>query len=163
MEIQFRAFVEQDRPQLVTMISNFWDDLIALDPYKRMIHPPEYGEVYTRELLRRVAEQEGRLVWAVSEKHLLGFIAVEIDNQSEQNRVEIGPSRAGRIMELYVLPEYRGQGVGQEMIAEMERYLKQAGCDTIKIEVFSLNAGARRFYERLGYQEWVVDLFKRVS
>jgi hypothetical protein len=53
MEISFSSYSSADWPVLVATIDRFWDDLIAMDPYQRMVHPDEYGEVYSRELLAR--------------------------------------------------------------------------------------------------------------
>jgi len=147
----------------VEAIDQFWDDLRAMDPFGRMIHEPEYGEVYLRELLERIRGPNGKLILALVQTKPIGFVAAEIEVQSDQNRVEVGPSRAGRVLELYIVPEYRNHRIGEALMHEIEGYLREAGCDTIKIEVFAPNLGARRFYEHLGYSEWIVDVFKRLK
>ncbi len=163
MNLTFRDYQDSDRERLIELIEQFWDDLIAMDPYGRMIHEQDYGEVYTHELLKRFHTSEGRLIWACSDAKPVGFVVTEIEIQSAQNQVEVGTSRAGRVLELYVLPEHRDHGIGKALMREAELSLRSSGCDTIKIEVFAPNEGARRFYKSLGYSEWIVDIFKRLK
>ncbi len=46
---------------------------------------------------------------------------------------------------------FRGQGLGTRMAQEIEARALRGGCDRIGLKVAVDNAGARRFYERLGY------------
>jgi ribosomal protein S18 acetylase RimI-like enzyme len=53
---------------------------------------------------------------------------------------------------LAAYPRFRGQGHGSDLMAEVERQAHAAGCELISIEVFEINQGALRLYQRLGYQ-----------
>ncbi len=77
--------------------------------------------------------------------------------------MEVGQSKSGRILELFVEPSSRSRGVGAVLMREIEEYFMSLGCDTVKVEVFAPNAGALRFYRRLGYADWIVDLFKEIG
>lgn len=52
--------------------------------------------------------------------------------------------------ELYVRPDRRG-GTGTALVEAMRAELSARGCEEIQINVDSVDAGARRFYERLGF------------
>jgi ribosomal protein S18 acetylase RimI-like enzyme len=84
------------------------------------------------------------------------------------------------MQDLYVRPEYRNHGHGTRLIREIERMAKARGYDRVGLAVNSAdNAAAKRLYERLGYQhdgkakyldgvydgyeDWVIDLEKRLS
>lgn len=58
---------------------------------------------------------------------------------------------------LAVLPEFRGQGIGVRLMGEAERHAGEAGIGRMSVQVFSQNAGAARFYRRLGYREAARD------
>ncbi len=53
--------------------------------------------------------------------------------------------------ELYVAPEYRGQGIGASLLAAVEDVVRQRGAELVEINVDGGDTDARRFYERYGY------------
>ena len=53
--------------------------------------------------------------------------------------------------ELYVRPDRRGGGTGTALVAAMRAELCARDCEEIQINVDSVDTGARRFYERLGF------------
>jgi GNAT superfamily N-acetyltransferase len=60
--------------------------------------------------------------------------------------VGIGAREGTRVMQLYVAPEWAGQGIGARLLDRM------AGESAfLDLWAFQRNAGARRFYERHGF------------
>jgi len=59
---------------------------------------------------------------------------------------------AGVIIELYVLPAYRGRGIAEKLCLGAMHRLKHAGFQHVQLNVFSGN-GAKRLYEKLGFTE----------
>ena len=55
------------------------------------------------------------------------------------------------IHDLAVLPDYRGQGVGTELLAAVEQRARDDDCCKLTLEVLDDNHGARRLYEQLGF------------
>lgn len=53
--------------------------------------------------------------------------------------------------ELYVRPEFQGQGLGRELFAYAERALPEV--KRFRLEVTDVNEGAVRLYRRLGYRD----------
>ncbi len=53
--------------------------------------------------------------------------------------------------ELYVRPDRRGGGTGPALVAAMRAELSARDCEEVQINVDSVDTGARRFYERLGF------------
>lgn len=51
---------------------------------------------------------------------------------------------------LYVEPEFRGRGLGRQLIEEMEREAAALGASMIRLDSFSYQGG--EFYARLGYE-----------
>lgn len=60
-------------------------------------------------------------------------------------------STVGRLYSIAIMPEARGKGVGEKLVAACERAARARGCRTLQLEVHTNNAGAIRLYERLGY------------
>jgi ribosomal protein S18 acetylase RimI-like enzyme len=62
-----------------------------------------------------------------------------------------GP-RIGEIESLSVLPQYRGSGLGSELLDRLEQHLKGMGIDDMILGALPGNTDAIRLYERRGYQ-----------
>jgi len=54
------------------------------------------------------------------------------------------------IADLYVLPEFRRQGVGRSLIKELEKISKKTGVKKLFWQVFAPNLTARKFYWHIG-------------
>lgn len=67
------------------------------------------------------------------------------------------------IYEIFVRPEFRGQGVGTAALREAERWAIQSGKTKLALNVFWHNEGARRLYARLGFIETRVRMAKSVD
>ena len=55
------------------------------------------------------------------------------------------------IDELFVLPEYRGRGLGQGLLACAEAEFARIGCTNVSLQVSQDNHAARNFYCSRGY------------
>lgn len=61
------------------------------------------------------------------------------------------------IVDLFVLPEARGRNVGLDLLRCSARRFAARGAEFIKLEVDETNAGAERFYARLGFTKKTED------
>jgi ribosomal protein S18 acetylase RimI-like enzyme len=62
-----------------------------------------------------------------------------------------GP-RIGEIESLSVLPQYRGGGLGSELLRRLEQHLHERGVDDLILGALAGNHDAIRLYERRGYR-----------
>ena len=60
---------------------------------------------------------------------------------------------AGMISFFYILPEYRGQGLGAQMIGQAISTYRPMGRDKLRLICGEDNKNAKRFYERYGFKE----------
>jgi ribosomal protein S18 acetylase RimI-like enzyme len=60
--------------------------------------------------------------------------------------------RIGEIESLSVLPEYRGSGLGSELLERLENHVYERGVDDLILGALAGNADAVRLYQRHGYQ-----------
>lgn len=56
-----------------------------------------------------------------------------------------------KLYKLYCLPETKGQGLGKQLILEVERRVRQAGRHILELNVNKYNP-AKGFYEKMGYE-----------
>jgi ribosomal-protein-alanine N-acetyltransferase len=57
------------------------------------------------------------------------------------------------MMNLCVSPDYRRQGIGEKLTAELERLLREEKVECLTLEVRVSNAPAIALYEKLGFQQ----------
>lgn len=61
------------------------------------------------------------------------------------------------VHDVAVLPAYRGQGVGEHMLALVEQLARGRGACKLTLEVLSGNAPATKLYQRLGFEAYQLD------
>jgi len=71
--------------------------------------------------------------------------------------------RVGHVDSFYVLPEMRGRGVGRLLMDAAYQAMRQAGAQTVALEMVADNDVARRFYEREGFTTTFVQMHRRLS
>lgn len=61
-----------------------------------------------------------------------------------------------------VLPDRRGEGLGQVLMDTLAELARARGCSSLTLDAYASNGPARAFYERLGYEprgiHYVYDL-----
>lgn len=57
----------------------------------------------------------------------------------------------GEVISFYAHPDHKGRGYGTLLMEEVLRRLGAEGCASVFVFVLRENAGARRFYERMGF------------
>lgn len=103
------------------------------------IHTKKYVEsaLGSEESVIIVAERKGKVI---------GVVKADI-----VDRIFYEPRIEGRIRELYVLPEFRRNGLGKRLIEAIIEKLKNR-VDIITAEFPTLNEIAVRFYNKLGFR-----------
>jgi ribosomal protein S18 acetylase RimI-like enzyme len=123
-------------------------------------HGDESADAYMDWLAERGSFRGACLVAEIAGV-FAGFVAGWME---EEEMVEETPDsrRYGYISDICVLPEFRGLGVAQDMLAAIERRLAQAGARRVRLCVLADNHVARSAYARAGfapheviYEKWV--------
>lgn len=61
------------------------------------------------------------------------------------------------IHDLAVLPEFRGQGISQQLLQTIERIAREQGCCKLTLEVLSGNNIAASAYQKFGFSGYQLD------
>ena len=143
-DLRIEAATVADVPVILRMIK-------ALAEYERLTHEVVATEESVRESL--FASRSAEAVIAYADGSAVGF-AVWFHNYSTFL------SRRGLYLEdLFVLPEWRGRGIGRALLRHLARVAVQRGCGRMEWSVLDWNEPAIRFYRSLGAQpmdEWTV-------
>lgn len=99
----------------------------------------------------------GFFMLASNQDQVIGFVAVSYAWTLEHG------GKSAWLDELYVLPEYRGSGVGSLLIEGVVEQANQEGCLAIDLEVEADHSRAEHLYLRKGFEKlprsrWVKKL-----
>lgn len=61
------------------------------------------------------------------------------------------------IHDIAVKTEWRGQGVGQALLGQLQLIAQSRGCCKLTLEVLLGNTPARQAYERFGFEDYALD------
>jgi len=136
------------------------DFIVRLDPLKRLRRSSKYSPQYSRNIIEKITKYNGIIFLAYDDKKNVGCIVGIIEKQSEKNLLECIPTRAGRIVELFVSDTHRNLGIGKQLMEKMENYMRKKKCDVMRVKVFEPNKAAHNFYKNLKYQDRVTDMIK---
>lgn len=130
------------------------EKILALSP--EAIYEGTLGEV------KPTIEKAKQLVEPLLQKGSYYLIATENDELT--GWVLIGGSKdsftgekIGFIYELFVLEEYRGKGIGKQLIQTGIKHLQQEGYSEIRLSVFDGNP-AIKLYESLGFKNRTITM-----
>ncbi len=94
-----------------------------------------------------VAEVNGQIV---------GLVGAYLDYALEIN------GSCGRLMGLVVDEQYRGRGIGKQMMDWIEAWLRERGAARLTLTSGKQRTDAHRFYRHLGYEETGLRFAKRL-
>ena len=105
-------------------------------------------DFWTRTIRRAAADpSEEARIWVIEETGLVrGFAA------TRPSRDEDATPGTGEVNSIYLAPEAWGRGLGATLLAQATDDLESRGWAPLVLWVIEANAGARRFYERAGWQ-----------
>lgn len=126
------------------------EDLPALEWEGRYQH---FRRLYRHALSEA---QRGRRILLVAEAD--GKIIGQIFIQLSSGRAELADGRtSGYLYAFRVRPDYRGQGIGTQLLEQAEHILQERAFKRAVIAVARDNLGALRLYEQHGYHQFAKD------
>ncbi len=132
-----RRAEERDRENLLRLRSRLWPDT---DPE---IHRKEMREMSTRP------DRWETFVHAGSDGRLLGFVEVSL----REDAASIRRNLIGYLEGWFVEPNHRRQGIGRQLVAAAEEWVRQHGCATMASDAAIDNKESHRAHAALGFLE----------
>ena len=87
--------------------------------------------------MNKVSKYMGKILLAKNDDKILGLIVGLINNEDE-NTYDFKAPKRGRVIELIVSKNCRYNGVGKQLLDDMETYFKSIGCQGVLIDFFCL-------------------------
>jgi ribosomal protein S18 acetylase RimI-like enzyme len=154
--VRVRAATEVDLEAIVELSSMlFHEDGGQRDPWMKVDWPKQEGAEY---YLGHIRGEDSACLLAEAGVSAVGFLTGYLREWSSLRPVELA-----ELASMFVLPAYRGRGIGQVLVDEFVAWCRDRGVERISVTAFSTNDGALRFYRRLGFEprqvtlEWGID------
>ena len=114
-------------------------------------------------LLDLCENQSGKVLLALSETKVIGFLTVFLEAEDE-NDMHLFPEykRYGWVSDLVVQQKHLGSGAASLLIDHAERHCSSLGVCDVKLAALHKNFRARSFYKKSGYTEYEVIYRKTV-
>ncbi len=154
------SYQEKYKDQIIKLFDEFHRYICSLDPIKRNIPTSEFAEKYFSSSLKELSEKEGLFLIALDNDQVVGFIMGTIERPTEDDKVGVIPTLPGRITELYISENFRGQKVGTLLLEKLEDYFKEKECTIVRVEAAVFNEKAEEFYNKKGYYPRTIDNLK---
>lgn len=109
--------------------------------------PPQENLDFVVGKIETYSAETYRLLVCEVEGEVVGFISLH------WFQIFHSPGRMGRITAFCVLERVRGQGIGQYMLAETEKFLVAQGCTSVEVTSNMRRLLTHDFYLKHGYAE----------
>lgn len=131
-------------------------------PYKDM----DDAHRYMQKMLDDVKNMNGKVFVSEEDGQVVGFIqGVIIEHRKGDDEIydlSHKPSKDGWIGLLFVKPEFRGSGVGRELLDKMKEYFESEECTSIRLLVLSDNIRTVNVYEKSGFLRHDLEMVLKV-
>jgi ribosomal protein S18 acetylase RimI-like enzyme len=115
------------------------------------VRTPEESWEKRRRVYADVVDEGGILLFAEEDDGTVVGLALA-EQEDGGSPTWSYPKDFVAIIDLIVLPEHRGKGVGEQLMAEVEEEARRRGVAALDLMVVNTNDVAIRFYERLGFR-----------
>ena len=147
-----------DAQQLRNCVIGLQDFERKLDP--RMPSGESIADDYLIEMFMQCRQFSGTVFVCELNQKIAGYITVHTKYVSED--VDDGPRKFGFISDVFVVDEFRGQGVGKALLKHAEKHAKKNGVSEMMIGVLASNKQARSLYIAQGFEEFAIKLEKKI-
>ena len=138
-------------PGLLTSLSmnarGLWIRELSIDDYDRLIDLWDRSALPYKPHGRDARERIARELQGPSAI----FLVAEIDGELVGSVLGTHDGRKGWINRLCVAPEHRGNGIGRELVREVEERLEKLGIEIVTCLIETWNGGSMAFFAALGY------------
>ena len=123
------------------------DDLSSVIEINRVCLPENYSPYFFLEVYKSCPEA---FIIAEKERKVAGYIMCRLEfGFSDVRRFRM--VRKGHVVSVAVMPDYRRQGIGKELVLAAMKALELHGAEECFLEVRTANEDAVRLYKNMGF------------
>lgn len=125
------------------------------------LRPPAESWRRRRQMYADILAEDGSLHLALDRGRIVGHAICE--REEGRSPTWEWPRSFLAIVDVVVLPEARGKGIGTRLLEAIEADARERGVDAVDLMVAAPNEQARGFYERHGFRADLVTYRKPVE
>lgn len=135
-------------PSDIPVLNKLLQDILQVHHQARPDIFKSEGQKFSEEQLRQLLDNPAKSVFVYElEGQVVGHLFCEITTATGD---VLEPVKTLYIDDLCVASSARGQKIGEQLYKFALSYAKEQGCHNLTLDVLADNAGAVRFYDRLG-------------
>lgn len=146
--IQIRKAEVSDVPRLSVLYRTVYIDTYALDGVTSEFTDFMASKFSHDRLEKGIIENPDLTLVATHKGNLVGVAEIELHRPCP-----IGDLVAPEIAKLYLLNRFKGKGIGKELLARSESFLKANGHSVVWLWAYAVNHHALEFYKKNGYRD----------
>lgn len=140
--------IRRARQSDILVLNTLLQDILQVHHLARPDIFKSEGQKYSEEELRQLLDNPAKSVFVYElEGQVVGHLFCEITTATGD---VLEPVKTLYIDDLCVASSVRGQKIGEQLYTFALSYAKEQGCHNLTLDVLADNAGAVRFYDRLG-------------
>lgn len=148
-------------PDDIEEVYALWRELLD---FHQPHHPifrfkPGSEQVFKRELLRRLKDKDTRIFGYVQHDEWQGMVIANLKQASPGFKF----ANKGYIAETIIKENFRGKGIGNELVEAAKKWLTDNGADHIELQVSIKNKAALGFWEKQGFMPTTLHMMLDVS
>lgn len=159
MIIEYDKKYDEQIKDLLVELQNY---LIDIDDWHTQIMLPKYRDGNFNMDINKVKNQKGKIFLSIENNKVNGVIIGVVYIQDEIDKLTNDCAKTGEVIELIVKNNIRGNGIGKQLLENIEKYFKSINCKRINIEVFGPNKKGLNFYKKNDYEVRDIIVSKRI-
>ena len=100
-----------------------------------------------KQIKHYLKSDKSKIYVACLGENLVGALQIDLNKQAP-----IEELHSAEINKLYILPDYQGKGIAQQLMIKGESYLRSIKEKTVWIISWDQNPRALKFYQKIGYE-----------
>ncbi|QHS59184.1 GNAT family N-acetyltransferase [Chitinophaga agri] len=112
------------------------------------------GKIYYYDLQELIESDDAEVLVLEKDGNLLACGYAHI----RQAKLYLKHTRYAHLGFMFVVPEYRGKGLNQQLIAELKKWILSKGVKEVRLEVYEENTGAVKAYEKAGFSKLLTTM-----
>jgi len=139
MEITYRPCTIHDAEALAAIGARTFEEAYLKDAGKELVD--QYiADYYRADIVLLEMQEPSYFFAAICEGEMIGYM-----------RLAIRKPGVVYIARMYVLQEWYGKGIAQELMSMAMQFAKEKDCRVLELSVWKINHRAIRFYEKSGF------------
>lgn len=136
--------------------------LAALNPNRKQNLEGSFYEAWLDQMERDANAGTGAVFVAEHEGQIVGYAYGYLKSPSDLEQREFKPEKTSEFEDLFVLPDYREQGIGRLLAQAMIHYFKTQQYEKVSLKVLQNNAETQAFYRNMGFVADTIEMVKSI-